>query len=55
MSDAKAAAINIRAAVKNLNELVIDAYKDHEIITTYEVMKGENRIAVIFPTVAQEV
>lgn len=35
----KAAAQNIRAALQNLNELVEDAYKDHEIVVQYEVKR----------------
>lgn len=33
------AAYNIRAALQNLNELVEDAYRDHEIVVQYEIKR----------------
>lgn len=54
----KEAAIKIRAALKNLNELVADAYRDHELLVTYELRDQavcKSPAPHILATVSQEI
>lgn len=55
MLTASDTAKEIRMRIADLNDLVLQAHRDHEIAVTYDTKIGNNGVTVLIPTVRQEI